>query len=362
MRFGFVVTNLAGGGAEKAVLKTAAALAARGHRSEVILLEHLVAHAAPAELRVHALTAPGRATGKGWLGRRLAAARLARLYARLAHERVFDLVVSTLPFADRVALAARLPRHWCRIANTLSAEVARLAATHPAKAARRLARYRQLYDGRSLIAVSQGVARDLHDALGLRNARIEVVPNPFDGAALRRLADEPAQLPPRPYIVHVGRFSAQKRHDVLLDAFAGLGGPQRLALLTEPNPALTAMIAERGLGERVHVAGFQHNPYPWIAGADLLVLSSDHEGLPNVIIEALLLEVAVVSTDCPSGPREILGDALPQCLAPVGDAAALRAAMQRALAERPDVRAVDLRRYAAERVVAAYERLAQEGA
>lgn len=360
MRFAFVTTNLAGGGAEKAVLKTAGALTARGHRSDVILLEHLVAHSVPPELRVHALTEPGRPIGKGWLGRRLAAGRLARLHAQLARGQAFDLIVSTLPFADRVALAARLPRHWCRIANTLSAEVARLHAARPAKAARRLARYRRLYGGRSLIAVSQGVAQDLREALALRDARVEVIANPFDAAALRRLAAEPATLPPRPYVVHVGRFSAQKRHDVLLDAFAGLTGPHGLVLLAEPDPALAAMIAERSLGERVHVAGFQPNPYPWIAGADLLVLSSDHEGLPNVIIEALLLEVPAVSTDCPSGPREILGEALPHCLAPVGDAAALRAAMQRALAEPPDVRAVDLRRYAVEQVAAAYERLAQE--
>lgn len=360
MRVGFVITNLAGGGAEKAVLNIASGLASRGHRCEVILLENVVVYAPPAELRLHALGPPGRAASKGWLGKRIAVHRLARRHAELAREAPFDLLVSTLPFADEVALRARLPRHWCRIANTLSAEIARLGETQPRKSARRLARYRRLYEGRSLIAVSQGVAEDLRGAIGLRRARIEVLPNPFDRETLRALAAAPAALPLRPYVVHVGRFSAQKRHDVLLDAFAGVDARHRLVLLADAAPGLVSLIAARGLTERVQIAGFQVNPYPWIAGAELLVLSSDHEGLPNAIIEALLLGVPVVSTDCRSGPREILGAALPECLVPPGDAAALQAAMLRALAKPPDVSRVDLRRYESPRVVARYERLAEE--
>ncbi|OGA66334.1 MAG: hypothetical protein A3F77_07470 [Betaproteobacteria bacterium RIFCSPLOWO2_12_FULL_67_28] len=360
MRIGFVVTNLAGGGAEKAVLKIAAALAARGHRSDVILLENVTSHAVPPQVQLRAATPAGRRISTGWLGKRLAARRLAQLHALLAREQPFDLLVSTLPFADEVARRARLPRHWCRIANTLSVEVARLGATQPSKSARRLARYRRLYDGQRLIAVSRGVGLDLRKELGLARARIEVIPNPFDGEALRAQAGEAAVLPEKPYLIHVGRFSGQKRHDLLLDAFGGLDTAHRLVLLTDPAPALASMIAARGLGARVQVAGFQRNPYPWIAGAELLVLCSDHEGLPNVIVEALLLGVPVVSTDCPSGPREILGEQLPECLVPVGNAPALRAAIEQALAHPPDALRVDLAPYATARVVAAYERLAQE--
>jgi glycosyltransferase involved in cell wall biosynthesis len=178
---------------------------------------------------------------------------------------------------------------------------------------------------------------------------------------MRRLAGAQAQLPQSPYVVHVGRFSGQKRHDLLLDAFARLKNlPHRLVLLAESHPALERMIRERGLEGRVEVAGFQQNPYPWIAAADLLVLSSDHEGLPNVIVEALALGVPAVSTDCPSGPREILGAALPGCLVPTGDAAALAGAIERALAERPDASRVDLARFARAPVIEAYERLAAE--
>lgn len=362
MRIGFIVTNLAGGGAEKAVLNIAAGLAGRGHRTDIVALEHVVVHAVPTGTGFHALTREGRKSSKGWLGKRLAARRLARLLRELAHDAPFQLLVSTLPFADEITTMAGAPVHWCRIANTLSAEVERLASGNPAKAARRIRRYRKMYGGRALIAVSDGVEEDLRSRIGIAHSRIEVIPNPFDVDAIRLLAKAPAALPRRPYVIHVGRFSAQKRHDLLLDAFARLGGARRLVLLADDAPTLRAMIEARGLAGRVEIAGFQHNPFPWIAAAELLVLCSDHEGLPNVIIEALALGVPVVSTDCLSGPREILGAALPGCLVPVGDAAALADAIGRALANPPDASRVDLSRYAAQRVVASYERLAQERA
>jgi glycosyltransferase involved in cell wall biosynthesis len=358
LKFGFVLTNLTGGGAEKAVLKIGAGLAQRQHDVHIILLEHVVEHAVPQGVSVHSVARPGVRLRRGAVGKWLAAWRLRELVGRLNRERPFDLIVSTLPFADEVAVRADLPRHWCRIANTLSIEIDRLHQSGPAKAKRRLARYRRIYGSRPLIAVSEGVAQDLRESIGLTHVPIERIYNPFDLAAIRARALEPATLPSAPYVVHVGRFAAQKRHDLLLDAWMRLNAPHQLVLLTAPDSRLTAMIAARGLGQRVTVAGFQPNPYPWIAGADLLVLCSDHEGLPNVIIEALAVGTPVVSTDCPSGPREILGGALPQCLVPVGDAVALAHGISVALVDSPDVTGVDLARFDSLTVSAAYERLA----
>lgn len=351
MRFVFVVTNLAGGGAEKAIAKLTAGLAERGHDVELVLLENRVEHAPPRGVKISVLMAKA---STGWLGKHLLARRLAR-HGSTRH----DLLVSTLPFADEVATLANLSRHWCRIANTLGAEIDKLRAHGPAKARRRLARYRRVYGARPLVAVSAGVAEDL-DRIGIES-RIEIIPNPFDFAAIRRAAtaDFPGGRPARPYVIHVGRFSPQKRHDLLLDALSQLDIDRDLILLTEPDPKLRAMIAARGLSGRVRIAGFQTNPYPWIAGADLLVLCSDHEGLPNVLIEALVCGTPAVSTDCPSGPKEILA-AFPECLVPCGDAQALAAAIARCLATPPDPARADLSAYGLDQVVAAYERLAAE--
>ncbi|MGP1675993.1 MAG: glycosyltransferase [Burkholderiales bacterium] len=352
MRFVFVVTNLAGGGAEKAIVKLTEGLAGKGHDVDLTLLEDRVEHARPQGVKVSALTTTA---SKGWLGKRLLAHRLARHLSA-----PYDLLVSTLPFADEVATLANLPRHWCRIANTLSSEVAKLAADQPAKARRRLKRYRHLYRKRPLIAVSMGVAQDLQHEIGA-DGPIEIIPNPFDFDAMRQAAGIATPgLPARPYVIHVGRYARQKRHDLLLDAWTRVHTDHLLVLLTAPDPKLQALIDSRGLADRVLVAGFQLNPYPWIAGADLLVLCSDHEGLPNVLIEALACGTPTVSTDCPSGPREILS-AFPECLVPCGDVAALAQAISDNLATPIDPSKVDLSMFEMSSVLAAYERLAGRG-
>lgn len=358
MKFALFTTNLAGGGAEKALAKIGAGLATRGHDVDFIVAEDVgrkvASHAPPAGCRFHALTA--RAS-HGWLGKW----RLAWHLRRLLVARPCDLLISTLPFADEVAALARAPRHVCRIANTLSAEIARLPT---GKARRRAARYRRLYGAQPLVAVSQGVADDMHAAFGIAADRISIIANPFDFAAIRALAAEPCPLrPAEPYILHVGRFAAQKRHDLLLAAYAKAELPQRLLLLTPPAAGLDQLIARYGLQHRVTSTDFQANPYPWMAGAELLVLCSDHEGLPNVLIEALACGTRVVSTDCRSGPREILGGELSRWLVPCGDAASLERAMQAAMAApRPGTAAVEraLAPYGAERALDAWESLARD--
>lgn len=354
MKFALFTTNLAGGGAEKALAKIGGGLQARGHQVDFIVCEDAGRHTPPAGCRFHSLAARA---GHGWLGKRRLAWRLNRW---LAASRP-DLLVSTLPFADEVAALARVPRHVCRIANTLSAEIARLPA---AKAQRRAARYRALYGARPLVAVSQGVANDLRTEFAIDAERVTVIANPFDVAAIRALAAAPCPDRPRePYILHVGRYAAQKRHDLLLAAFAQADLPQQLVLLTPPDARLTALIAQHGLQRRVAVADFQANPYPWMAGAELLVLCSDHEGLPNVLIEALACGTRVVSTDCPSGPREILAGELAQGLVPCNDIDALAIAMRTAVAApkpAPDVVTAALAPYAAEQALDAWEKLARE--
>ena len=358
MKAAFVTTNLQGGGAERAVLKVASGLAARGHAVHLVLLEHVMEHAPPAEVTLHALTSAGEPATKGWLGKRITASRLRRLFGQLGAAAPFDLIVSTLPYCDEVVTLAGLAPVWFRIANTLSVEIELLGRTSTRKAQRRLARYRRLYDGANLLAVSDGVAQDLKTALGMARANIVRAYNAIDAAAIRELAARPEPaLPREPYLIHVGRFAPQKRHDLLFEALRRSRLPHRLVLLVNPAPALERLVSEQGLAGRVTIAGFQGNPYPWIAGAELLVLCSDHEGMPNVLVEALACGIRVVSTDCRSGPREVLRGDLARFLVPCGDAAALAHAMRAALsAPRPDA-GLALERFAPETVFAQYEAL-----
>ncbi len=337
MKIALITTNLRGGGAEKAVLKIASGLMSRGHEVHLVLFERVVEHEIDPRLRIHFLASAGGEWSKGWMGKRTAAWTLRSLIRSLSANAPFDLVVSTLPFADEVLALARLPNVWHRVANTLSEEVRLLRVTDSAKAPRRLARYRRLYGRANVIAVSDGVAADLRDNVGLGAANIVRIYNPFDRRAIERLACEAdVDIPTAPYVIHAGRFAKQKRHDLLFEALRHADIPHRLVLLTPPSSELDKLIAYFGLTERVVVAGFRPNPYPWIKRADMLVLCSDHEGMPNVLVEALLCGTRVVSTDCPSGPREVLTGALRECLVPCGDAGALAAAMRGAL-NRPAV-------------------------
>lgn len=358
LKIALVITNLRGGGAEKAFLNLATLMARRGHDVHLFILENIVEHAPDPAINLHALTKPGRAQGKGLLGKRLAAFRLRKRFQREEMERVFDLTLSTLPFADEVVALAGLTKVWHRIANTLSAEIESLRQSSPSKASRRLARYRRLYGAKNLIAVSDGVAEDLRQGLGLVDANIVRLYNPFDLNKIRHLAAETTvDLPREPYIVHVGRFAPQKRHDLLFKAWKIAALPHKLVLLTPPNAALDALIADFGITDNVIVAGFQHNPYPWIQRAEALVLCSDREGLPNVLIEALICGTQIVSTDCPSGPREIMTGALARFLVPAGDGQALAAALREAVIHPIPLSNEDLVRFSADTVAQGYEGL-----
>jgi len=161
-------------------------------------------------------------------------------------------------------------------------------------------------------------------------------------------------------VLGVGKLKPQKGFDVLLRAFARVRAarPARLVILGEgpQRRALEQLARELGLSaDDVALPGFVANPYAWMARSAVFALSSRWEGLPNALIEALACGCAVVSSDCPSGPAEILENGRLGPLVPVDDAAALAAAIERALAPSdPAPRRARARDYAIERVAPRY--------
>jgi len=136
----------------------------------------------------------------------------------------------------------------------------------------------------------------------------------------------------------VGRMTPQKDFPTLIRAFAEVRRqrPARLIILGEgeERPGLENLIGELGLADDVALPGFRDDAIAYMACSALFVLSSAWEGLPTVLIEALAAGTRVVSTECPSGPREILQDGRLGALVPVGDASGLARAMIAAL-DRP---------------------------
>jgi glycosyltransferase involved in cell wall biosynthesis len=198
----------------------------------------------------------------------------------------------------------------------------------------------------AVIAISQGVADDLV-RLGVHAEKIHVVYNPVIGRDFAERLSQPASHPwahekSVPLLLFVGRFAPQKDLPTLLTAFSILltKRPARLLLLGgsgdesrfEMQQQRVFEIANKlGVRKYIDVIGFQNNPLPYMRECSVFVLSSLFEGFGNVLVEALAAGAAIVSTDCPSGPSEILDGGRFGNLVPVGDAEALAAALQQAL-------------------------------
>lgn len=191
-----------------------------------------------------------------------------------------------------------------------------------------------------VVAVSQGAARDLARSLGVKPERIVQIYNPAVGPDIRRVAEEEVSLSwyrdkSVPIVVSVGRLDAGKDQATLVQAFSLLRKrrPARLVLIGDgpSRPHLEKLVEDLGLSDEVHFAGYQENPYKFIKGAGVLALSSRYEGLPNVLIESLFLGTPVVSTNCPSGPEEILEGGEHGRLVPIGDSRALCDALEQTL-------------------------------
>ncbi len=197
----------------------------------------------------------------------------------------------------------------------------------------------------AISSVSNGVSDDLAEKAGLPRDSIHTIYNPvarpeiYQSASVR--PDHPWFVEGAPPVVlAVGRLTEQKQFPVLLDAFARVQNRREVRLLIlgegKDRQKLTARVRELGLDRSVSLPGFSDNPYAYMAHASVFVLSSAWEGLPGVLIEALVCGCPVVSTDCPSGPREILEAGKYGELVPVGDVEALAGAIERVLVRPPD--------------------------
>lgn len=200
----------------------------------------------------------------------------------------------------------------------------------------------------AIIPVSQGVAEDLVD-LGLPADRIKVIYNPVVTPELFEKASEFPNHPwyksgQPPVILGVGRLDKQKDFPTLLQAFALVRQQHSAKLIIlgdgKERHSLEMLVKELGVSEDVDLPGFVSNPFGYMAYSNVFVLSSLFEGLPTVIIEAMAVGTPVVSTDCKSGPAEILQDGHYGRLVAVGDVEAMASAIIETLEAVPEKEAL----------------------
>lgn len=193
----------------------------------------------------------------------------------------------------------------------------------------------------AIIAVSRGVRDDLHSISHRVSAKTTVIYNPVVDDDLLSKAQQDVshswfdERDIIPVIVSVGRLDPQKNFSLLLRAFREVLDTRqaRLVLVGDGSERreLEQLAADLKIDQWVHFAGFKQNPYPYLANANLFVLSSNFEGFGLVLVEALACGCPIVSTDCPSGPREILEDGRWGRLVPPADSSQLAHAMLESL-------------------------------
>ncbi len=197
----------------------------------------------------------------------------------------------------------------------------------------------------ALTAVSQGVKQDMVEKLHLPPDRIQVIYNPVVDESLAVLAQEPIDHPwfheDVPLILGVGRLVVQKNFAMLICAFAQVRAqrPARLMILGEGplRQELLTLAQELHVADDIWLPGFDKNPFKYMARADVFGMSSLHEGLPGALIQAMACSTAVISTDCPVGPNEIITPEKDGILIPVNDVTTLVEQINQLL-DNPDLR------------------------
>ena len=374
MHIALVIPDLGGGGAERSILALAAGLIRRGHKLDLLLFRTRIHYAeeVPEDARLFVLSRdrPDRRTEEG---------------AGKVLPRLIPISVTSTAF-DRVRLASALDWDPRCLPGNLLARQARAVASYVARenpdcvlpslprpkiatllgcslladpppvvpTVRNIVRYNRrqrrqaghLFSSAAhFICVSHGVSDSLATSIGVPRDRITTIYNPV---VTRHLRVGMSQRPNHPWlldggapvILAAGRLTPQKDYPTLLKAFARLAErrPCRLVILGEGEcrHELEKLVDDLKLADRVSMPGWVENPFAFMSRASLFVLSSRHEGLPGVLIQALACGCPCVSTDCPAGPAEILQDGEFGPLVPVGDETALADAMARVLDKPPD--------------------------
>ncbi len=319
--------NLEVGGAERIMLQLAHGFLAAGHSVDLVL-----AHAhgplvseAPAGARIIDLNVNNYLT------------MLASLIGYLRSEKPSALLSPFEATSVIAILAKKLSAVSTRVVACISVHLSLHKRPKWRKFVERIV-ISMLYpfaDG--IVTVSRGVAEDLSGYTGTSLERVKVIYNPVVSEQLLQAAEQPVHHPffsddQYSVILGVGRLAEQKDFSTLIRAFDIVRRriPSRLIILGDgaERPALQKLICSSGLQDMVDLPGFQLNPFAFMKRASVFVLSSKWEGLPGVLIEALACGCPVVSTDCLSGPSEILKEGQYGHLVPVGNVEAMASAIE----------------------------------
>lgn len=325
--------SLAGGGAERAMLNLASGFVSQGIKVDLVLVKAEGSYLSQVPSGVRLVV----------LGQRRMLLSMPALARYLRQEQPIVMLCGQ----DDINVAALWVRQLARVHTRIVVSVHNQLlqeAKQINQLKRRLAPYLASWFypfADAIVAVSQGLAEELA-SMGLPSERIGVIYNPVVTPELLKKAQEPLEHPwfspnQPPVILSVGRLDKPKDFPTLIRAFAQVKQQRQVRLLILGEgpelPKLEALVREKGLTEYVAFAGFVANPYAYMARSAVCVLSSTSEGFGNVLVEAMSTGTPVISTNCKSGPAEILANGRYGKLVAVGDIEAMAQAIIRTLDE-----------------------------
>ncbi|WEM42437.1 glycosyltransferase [Photobacterium sp. DA100] len=313
-----VVSALRGGGAEKFVLNLYKALEKyENFECHILAIEKAVQHDI-AGFRVHFASDICNVSKKGW--RRLFYKKnVAKAIDDFVMKNIGEdaLVLSNMLLADKIMSYSKL-NVFHVIHNSYSTSL--LKGKNKLNQLRVIVKTNNIYKNHPLVFVSEA-SKESYFKKFKSHKDNHVIYNPIDLDEIFLLSNNFSSDIDGDYIIHVGRFNRAKRHDRLISIFSEVKNKNiKLALLGDGDLKAEVLkkVSELNLENRVIFLGFKDNPYPYIKSSKALVLTSDFEGLPTVLLEAMALQVPVISMKCPGGIDEII-DIETHSICPFGD-------------------------------------------
>lgn len=316
MKVSLLINSLAGGGAEKVALTLLKELRDAGAEVDLLLIDREQFYDLPAGIQVTYLTKYEKLNNpflKFWMVF-VCASRL----KKHVKQHGIQVVQSHLIRANYINIISRWlgGTHMTQIVNHMMVSFDKKRG-FLGKA--NLWLYKKLYSrAESIVSISRVMKNDLDQFFGFDEQEAQkhiVIYNPHDLDRIRLMTDEEPEAfdfdPDKTYIISVGRLVERKRVDLTIEALAAIRKKRPEAELIvlgsgEMMEAYQNKAKEWKVTPFVHFLGHISNPFPFLSRADVFVLASTDEGLPNIIIESMICGTAVVSSDCKSGPRETL--------------------------------------------------------
>ncbi|MBN2395653.1 MAG: glycosyltransferase [Candidatus Atribacteria bacterium] len=310
---GFFISALHGGGAERVFVILANEFAERGYIVDLVLIRKKGPYLKDVMEKVNIIDLNVSGVLKS-------------LFPLIQYLRIKnpDILISTLNRVNLVAIAAKIISHCFVKLIIRQANCFTSLSNRKTKLLGRFLYHRE----DAIVAISDGVKKNLMETFKLSEQKIKVIYNPVFRTSILKDSKKEVDHPffkEKGYkvILGVGRLEKQKNFSLLIKAFNKVREARKVRLIIcgegKQREELEDLIQEQGLENDISMPGFVDNPYAYMAKADVFVLSSLYEGFGNVLVEAMACGTPVVSTDCPSGPSEIIEKGKYGKLVPIND-------------------------------------------